>query len=63
MSRTVPTILGPGVFTFHGIIGTSARLFPLIAVSAAVYWALLMVLRVDEAHDLVALVKRKLIRR
>lgn len=48
------------VFTFHGVIGTSLRLFPLIAVSAAFYFALLMAMRVNEARELASMVKRKL---
>ena len=48
------------VFTFHGVLGTSLRLFPLIGVSAAFYFALLIFLRVDEARGMAALVKRKL---
>jgi putative peptidoglycan lipid II flippase len=48
------------VFTFHGVIGTSLRLFPMIGICAAFYFGALVLLRVDEASDLTALVKRKL---
>lgn len=48
------------VFTFHGLFGTSLRLFPLIVACTLTYFGLLMLLRVNEARELVSLVKRKL---
>jgi putative peptidoglycan lipid II flippase len=48
------------VFTFHGVIGTSLRLFPLIVVCFGFYFALLVSMRVNEAQDLTTLIKRKL---
>jgi len=49
-----------GLAHFRGILGTSARLFPLIGVCALVYGGLLLALRVPEAGMVVALLKRKL---
>lgn len=48
------------VFTFHHVVGTSLRLFPLILASTLFYFLLLMLLRVDEAWGVLALAKRKL---
>jgi putative peptidoglycan lipid II flippase len=48
------------VFRFQGVIHASLRLFPLIALCAFAYLALLMLMGVNEAQDLVSLVKRKL---
>ncbi len=47
------------VFTFQGVIHASLRLFPLISLCALVYLALLMLMRVNEARDLVSMVRRK----
>ena len=52
-----------GVFAFHGPLGTSLRLFPLILVCALAYGSLLLLLRVPEARQVLALVRRRLIRR
>jgi putative peptidoglycan lipid II flippase len=49
-------------FTFHGVFGTSLRLFPLILSCSAFYFAVMLMLKVPEAKDLLALAKRKLIR-
>lgn len=48
------------VFRFQGVLHTSLRLFPLMLLCALVYFGLLTLLRVNEAKDLTALVKRKL---
>lgn len=48
------------VFTFHGVVGTSLRLFPLIAACAGMYLVLLMALQVDESHALIDMVKRRI---
>ncbi len=48
------------VFTFHGFRGTGARLFPLMAVAAFSYFAIVKLLRVNEAEELMALIRRKL---
>jgi putative peptidoglycan lipid II flippase len=45
---------------FHGVLGTSLRLFPLIAVSALLYFGLLLLLRVPEALALGKMALRKL---
>jgi len=45
---------------FHGLAGTSLRLFPLIALCGLVYWGLLLLFRVPEAAVLTGLVRRKL---
>ncbi|BDU71407.1 putative lipid II flippase MurJ [Mesoterricola silvestris] len=49
-----------GLGSFHGLLGTSARLFPLIALCALAYFALLLLFRVPEAASVAGLVKRKL---
>jgi hypothetical protein len=46
--------------TFHGLWGTSLRLFPLIALCAAFYGALLLLFRVPEGASMARLVLRKL---
>jgi putative peptidoglycan lipid II flippase len=48
------------VFSFHGALGTGARLFPLIVASALVYLGLLRALQVPEATAVLDLVRRKL---
>jgi putative peptidoglycan lipid II flippase len=48
------------VFVFHGVIRTSFRLFPLITLCALAYLLMLMIMRVNEAQDLVSMVKKKL---
>jgi len=48
------------VFTYHGFRGTGLRLFPLMAVASLGYFALVKVLRVKEAEELTALIRRKL---
>ena len=48
---------------FHGLGGTALRLFPVIGISAAVYLALILVLGVPEGHQLLGLLRRKLLRR
>jgi putative peptidoglycan lipid II flippase len=45
---------------FHGLGGTSARLFPLIALCALAYAALLLAFRVPEATALKAVLQRRL---
>jgi putative peptidoglycan lipid II flippase len=45
---------------FHGLGGTSLRLFPLIALCAACYGLLLLLFRVPEGAVMVGLVRRKL---
>ena len=47
------------VFTFHGFRGTGLRLFPLMALASLGYFALVKVLRVKEAEDLTAMIRRK----
>jgi putative peptidoglycan lipid II flippase len=47
---------------FHGMVGTSLRLFPLIAVCALAYGALLLLFKVPEAAVLTALIRRKFTR-
>ncbi len=51
------------VYSFHSAMGSALRLFPLIAVSALTYLALLMLFRVPESRALVDLARRKLKRR
>jgi putative peptidoglycan lipid II flippase len=48
------------VSVFRGVWGTSLRLFPLIAASALIYGALLLILRVPEARLLTGILRRKL---
>jgi|GEM_PF-101955 len=50
------------VFRFHGLLGTSLRLFPVIGISAAIYLALILAMGVQEAKQLVAMFRRKLLR-
>jgi len=50
------------VFTYHGFRGTGLRLFPLMAVASLGYFALVKLLRVKEAEELTALIRRKLVR-
>jgi putative peptidoglycan lipid II flippase len=40
------------VSSFHGVLGSSARLFPLIGICAVFYFGLLMILKVPEAGQL-----------
>ncbi len=47
---------------FHGLGGTSLRLFPLIALCALFYAAVLLLLRVPEASAMASLLRRKLAR-
>jgi len=48
------------LYEFHGTWHTSLRLFPLIGAAAALYFGLLTILRVPEAHDVMQLALRKL---
>ena len=48
------------VFTFHGFRGTGIRLFPLMAVASLAYFGLVKALKVKEAEDLTAMIRRKL---
>ncbi|MDP2875411.1 MAG: lipid II flippase MurJ, partial [Holophaga sp.] len=48
------------VFTFHGFRGTGVRLFPLMAVAALGYFAIVKLLRVNEVEELTAMIQRKL---
>jgi putative peptidoglycan lipid II flippase len=52
-----------GLGRFRGVVGTSLRLFPLIALCALVYGALLLAFRVPEGRTLLALVRRKVLRK
>lgn len=52
-----------GLFAPHGRLGISLRLFPLIGLCAGVYFGLLMWMKVDEARDMMALARRKLLRK
>ena len=49
-------------FRFHGIAGTSLRLFPVIGLSALLYLGLTLAMGVPEARLLASLAKRKLLR-
>jgi len=49
-------------FRFHGIAGTSLRLFPVIGLSALLYLGLTLAMGVPEARLLAGLAKRKLLR-
>jgi putative peptidoglycan lipid II flippase len=49
-----------GLFDLHGRLGIGVRLFPLIAICTGIYFSLIFILKVDEAKNLMALVKRKL---
>jgi putative peptidoglycan lipid II flippase len=48
------------VFTYHGFRGTGLRLFPLMAAASLGYFALVKMLRVQEAEELIAMIRRKL---
>jgi len=48
------------VSAWHGLLHASLRLFPLIGVSACVYFLLLRIMRIPEAMDITALIQRKL---
>lgn len=48
------------VFTYRGFSGTGLRLFPLMALASLGYFALVKVLRVKEAEELTAMIRRKL---
>jgi len=48
-----------GLWAFHGLYGTSARLFPLIALCAVFYGGLLLLFRVPEGASLAAMLARK----
>ncbi len=50
------------VFRFHGVFGTSLRLFPVIGISAVLYLALILTMGVPEASQMLTLLKRKLLR-
>jgi len=52
---------GVDVFRFHGLGGTSLRLFPIIGICAFLYWGLLLGFGVPEARELSTLIKRKLL--
>ena len=49
-----------GLSLIHSRLSLGLRLFPLIGASAALYFAVLMLLRVDEVKALLALARRKL---
>jgi putative peptidoglycan lipid II flippase len=52
-----------GLFTASGRLAISWRLFPLIGVCTAAYLGMVTALKLDEAHQLIALVRRKLLRK
>lgn len=55
--------LGARVFalqTFHGTRGTALRLFPVIAVSAGIYFLILMTMRIPEAKRAASILKQRL---
>jgi putative peptidoglycan lipid II flippase len=47
------------VFRFHGLGGTSLRLFPVIGIAACLYLGTLLAMGVPEAKDLVGFLRRK----
>jgi len=52
-----------GLFAAKGRLAISWRLFPLIGACSAAYLGMVMALKLDEARELVALARRKLLRR
>ncbi|MCE1229684.1 MAG: murein biosynthesis integral membrane protein MurJ [Firmicutes bacterium] len=51
------------VYRFHGVWGTAQRLFPVIALGALLYFALIYAFGLPESRQLANLVKRKILRR
>jgi flagellar motor component MotA len=52
-----------GLLAAQGRLAISWRLFPLIILCAAAYVGVLLMLRVDEAREMLTLAKRKLFQR